>query len=205
MKTKQYTCDQLEEVVQALKKGKVIAFPTDTVYGIGVVYDQEDALHKLKQAKKRPDEKPIPMMVSSLAQIDEVAEIDSSHKELLETFMPGAFTIVVKRKESVPAYVSNGLDTIAIRMPDDAFVCAIMDALEKPLLVSSANISAQTSCSNSDDVLKQLDGRMDGIVAGYSKSDTPSTIVDLTKDTIRILREGMISKEEIMYIYDKIQ
>ncbi len=198
MKTKQFNKSEIQEVIQCLKEGKVIAFPTDTVYGIGVVYDMEEALDKLKQAKKRPDVKPIPMMVATLSQIDRVANVSKKYKFLLENLMPGALTIVVQKKEGLPSYVNNGLDTIAIRMPNDEFVLALMNQINKPLLVSSANISAQTSCSNSDDVLAQLDGRMDGIVIGQSKSDIPSTIVDLTTDQIVILREGAISKEEIM-------
>lgn len=197
MKTEQFKEYEIEKVIQYLKDGKVVAFPTDTVYGIGVIYDDENALNKLKQAKKRPDEKPIPMMVSSIKQIKEVADIDEQYECLLNHFMPGAFTIVVNKKQSIPSYVNNGLNTIAIRMPDDAFLLEVMNTLEKPLLVSSANISAQTSCSNSDDVLMQLDGRMDAIVIGKSKSDTASTIVDLTGESIKILREGIISETEI--------
>lgn len=197
METRRYQLNEEAAVIQALKEGKVIAFPTDTVYGLGVVYDDEEALTRLKRAKVRPDEKPIPMMVSSIKQIEEVAYLSNAAKKLIHQFMPGAFTIVVKRKEEVPAYVSNGLDTIAIRMPDDAFVLGLMDKIGKPFLVSSANLSAHAVCSNSEDVMKQLQGRIDGVVEGNSKSDVASTIVDVTKETVVLLREGPISEEEI--------
>lgn len=197
METKRYQLSDKKAVCEALKQGKVIAFPTDTVYGLGVVYDDEVALQRLKQAKIRPDEKPIPMMVSSIEQIDAVAYLNEAARTLIQSFMPGAFTIVVKRKEEVPSYVSNGLDTIAIRMPDDAFVLGLMDTIGKPLLVSSANLSAHAACSNSEDVLKQLQGRIDGVVEGNSKSDVASTIVDVTRERVVLLREGLISKEDI--------
>ena len=197
METKQYEKAQFEEVVQAIKEAKTIAFPTDTVYGLGVVYDCEEALMRLKQAKIRPDSKPIPMMVSKLSQIEEVAYVSEKAKVLISNFMPGAFTIILKKKESVPAFVSNGLESIAIRMPDDDFVLAIMDAIQKPMLVTSANLSAQHSCQTYEEVLQQLNGRIDGIVLGKSQLANASTIVDATKEEVVIVREGPITKQMI--------
>lgn len=202
MKTIRYDKTQLEEVSEAVIAGKLIAFPTDTVYGLGVRYDDENALNRLKQAKIRPSSKPIPMMVSNLSQIEEVAYVNDTAKCLIEQFMPGAFTIVLEKKKSVADYVTNGLSTIAIRMPNDAFVLGIMEHLKKAMLVSSANISNEQSCSNGEDVLKQLDGRIDGIVMGESMSDVASTIVDATSDEIKILREGPISEEMINKILE---
>ena len=198
--TIRYTKKDLEIVSKQIGLGKVIAFPTDTVYGLGVRYDNYDSLCRLKQAKIRPESKPIPMMVSSLTQIEEVAYVNEMAKKLINAFMPGAFTIVLKKKESVESYVSNGLPTIAIRMPDDAFVLGIMDTIEKAMLVSSANISDKQSCTTAEEVLAQLDGRIDGIVMGESGSSLASTIVDCTQNTPKILREGAISEEMIQNI-----
>lgn len=203
METVRYSNAQLNEVSEAIINGKVIAFPTDTVYGLGVRYDDEDALNRLKQAKIRPESKPIPMMVSDLRQIEEVAYVNEKAKFLIRHFMPGAFTIVLPKREKIADYVTNGLATIAIRMPDDAFVLGIMDRLKKAMLVSSANISAEHSCSNGEEVLAQLDGRIDGVVMGESKSAIASTIVDATSDEVKILREGPITKEMIDKIMEE--
>lgn len=203
MKTNQYLNSQIDIVTQAIIDGKVIAFPTDTVYGLGVRYDNEDALNRLKQAKIRPESKPIPMMVSDLSQIEEVAYVNATAKLLIQKFMPGAFTIVLKKKEEIADYVTNGLATIAIRMPDDEFVLEIMNRLGKAMLVSSANISAEHSCRNGEEVLEQLDGRIDGIVMGESKSEIASTIVDATSEEVKILREGPITKEMINKILEE--
>lgn len=203
MKTNRYLNSQIDIVTQAIIDGKVIAFPTDTVYGLGVRYDNEDALNRLKQAKIRPESKPIPMMVSDLSQIEEVAYVNDTAKRLIQKFMPGAFTIVLKKKEEIADYVTNGLPTIAIRMPDDKFVLEIMNQLGKAMLVSSANISAEHSCRNGEEVLEQLDGRIDGIVMGESKSEIASTIVDATSEKIKILREGPITKEMINKILEE--
>lgn len=203
MKTNRYLNSQIDIVTQAIIDGKVIAFPTDTVYGLGVRYDNEDALNHLKQAKIRPESKPIPMMVSDLSQIEEVAYVNDTAKRLIQKFMPGAFTIVLKKKEEIADYVTNGLPTIAIRMPNDDFVLEIMNRLGKAMLVSSANISAEHSCQNGEEVLEQLDGRIDGIVMGESKSEIASTIVDATTEEVKILREGPITKEMINKILEE--
>lgn len=203
METNRYLNSQIDIVTQAIIDGKVIAFPTDTVYGLGVRYDNEDALNRLKQAKIRPESKPIPMMVSDLSQIEEVAYVNATAKLLIQKFMPGAFTIVLKKKEELADYVTNGLATIAIRMPDDEFVLEIMNRLGKAMLVSSANISAEHSCRNGEEVLEQLDGRIDGIVMGESKSEIASTIVDATSEEVKILREGPITKEMINKILEE--
>lgn len=197
MDTIRYTKKDVQKVCEQLQKGKVIAFPTDTVYGLGVSYDDEKALLALKEAKVRPDSKPIPMMVSTLKQMEEVAYVDEKAKKLMNAFMPGAFTIVLKKKENIADYVSNGLNTIAIRMPDDEFVLNLITLLDKAMLVSSANISDMPSCSTSEEVLLQLDGRIDGIVMGESGGSSASTIVDASKDEIKILRIGPISEEAI--------
>lgn len=203
MKTICYSKEDLKIVCKEIGLGKVIAFPTDTVYGLGVRYDNLDALNRLKNAKLRPETKPIPMMVSSLAQIEEVAYVNENVKKLIQHFMPGAFTIVLKKKESVPSYVSNGLETIAIRMPNDPFVLSIMDHIGVPMLVTSANLSAQHSCTNAQEVLEQLEGRIDGIVMGESGSSVASTIVDATKPEIKILRSGIISEESIRKVLEE--
>lgn len=203
MKTIQYLNSQIDIVTQAIIDGKVIAFPTDTVYGLGVRYDNEDALNRLKQAKIRPESKPIPMMVSDLSQIEEVAYVNDTAKLLIQKFMPGAFTIVLKKKEEIADYVTNGLPTIAIRMPDDDFVLEIMNRLGKAMLVSSANLSAEHSCRNGEEVLEQLDRRIDGIVMGESKSEIASTIVDAIGEEVKILREGPITKEMINKILEE--
>lgn len=202
MKTIRYVKEDIQEVSKQVGLGKVIAFPTDTVYGLGVRYDNYDALCRLKQAKIRPESKPIPMMVSSLSQIEEVAYVNDTAKKLIQAFMPGAFTIVLKKKEHIASYVSNGLETIAIRMPDDAFVLKIMDTIKKPMLVSSANISDMQSCSTAEEVIAQLDGRIDGIVMGESGSSIASTIVDCTKEEVKILRAGAISENKIRKVIE---
>lgn len=203
METLRFTSEDEDVVAGMLMEGSVVAFPTDTVYGLGVIYDDEQALQALKQAKGRPENKPIPTMVGSIEQLYQVAEVNDLAQKLAEAFMPGAITLIMKKKGSVPSYVTNGLDTIGIRMPDDAFVCSLIEKCGKPLLVSSANKSGEETGIKDDQVLSQLDGAIDAIVMGEAMGKSASTIVDVSEGTIKIVRKGPISEEAIKQVLAK--
>lgn len=194
MLTKRYDKSQLEEIKKALAEGQVIAFPTETVYGLGVVYYNEEALDHLKKAKMRDKEKPIPTMVRNIDQLEKLVVMNERIRIMAQKLMPGPLTIVCQKLPEVPDYVSNGLDTIAIRMPNDEFVLSLLD---QPMLVTSANLSGEVPMRCGEDVLKTLDGRIDGIVMGTADSDLASTIIDMTSNEIKILRQGAISPEKI--------
>ena len=206
-----YEKEQIETVIRELRAGKVIAFPTDTVYGLGVCYDDEDALQRLKAAKGRPENKPIPTMVGNRRQLAEVAVVNETIERLADAFLPGALTLILRRGAQVADYVTNGLDTIGVRMPDDPFVLALIDGLGKPMLVTSANRSGEKTGTTFEEVMEQLDGRIDGIVRGtcgclsastiidVSQEEclSASTIIDVSQEEIRLLREGPICREAI--------
>lgn len=196
MKTIRFEKREIDKVLEALKSGKVVAFPTDTVYGLGVIYDQE-ALKRLKDAKGRSETKPIPTMVSSYAQLMQIAEISKQAKRLIKAFMPGALTLVMKKKVCVPDFVTNEKATIAVRMPDDPFVLSLIEGCGGPLLVSSANRSEMPSALNDQEVFSQLDGRIDAVVIGTAGGEKASTIIDVSEAEIKILRIGDISEAQI--------
>lgn len=200
MITREYNLKDIEEIALVIRKGGLVAFPTDTVFGLAVDSLNRQAVDKLKIAKGRPEDKPFPMMVNSLKQIERVAQVNERERKIIKAFMPGALTIIFNKQEAVPDYVTNGFSTIGIRMPNDEWILELISLLDSPLLVPSANISGEPSCFNHEDVLKQLKGRIDGIVKGVSGSQLSSTIVDMSKDEIEILREGEISYKEIMEV-----
>lgn len=193
---KQYTQDQIHEVVKAFENHEIIAIPTDTVYGVGVMYGDLNALHNLKYAKHRPETKPIPMMVSKLEQLKGIALIDERTKRIAKHFLPGALTLVLPVDPRLDKSYNNGLETIAIRIPDEAFVLSLIDELDTPLLVTSANQSGAPTALRYEDVLKQLPD-IDGIVLGKCRALQASTIVDCTKENLQILREGPICLDEL--------
>ena len=197
MNTELLKKENIDRVVELLNMGEVVAIPTDTVFGVAVRYDSLEAINKLKDAKGRDESKPFPMMVASLDHIKQVADVDKKYEKLIKKLMPGALTIIVDKKSGIPDFVTNGKPTIAIRIPDDEYMLEVLKAVNKPLLVTSANISGNKSATTSVEVLKQLDRKIAGVVIGQSKSDLASTIVDLTTNNYKIVREGPITEEDI--------
>ena len=197
METQRLTKKDSAQIVEILNRGGVVAFPTDTVYGLAVRYDLKEAILKMKEAKQRPETKPFPMMVSSKAQIERVAVTDARSQKLIDQWMPGALTLVFKKRPEIDELVTNGFPTIGIRMPDDDFVLEIINRVGVPLLVPSANLSGQPSCTTSEEVLKQLDGQIDAVVLGESGASTASTVCDTTGDELKILRQGPIKLEDL--------
>lgn len=191
-----YSKEEINAVADALQNHKIIALPTDTVYGVGVMYGDLKDLQRLKNAKHRPETKPIPMMVSSIEHMEQVAVVDERVKKIAEHFLPGALTLVLRVKEEVPAEYTNGLETIAVRIPDEPFILKVIDVLNTPLLVTSANQSGAKTALTSDDVFEQLPD-IDGIVLGTCRALQASTIVDCTQEKLKILRPGPITLEQL--------
>lgn len=194
------TPDALKKSINALSSGGVIAFPTDTVYGIGCLVNNHSAISRLYEIKKRSEEKAIPVLIGEFSQLEEVANFISKKSQLLsEAFWPGALTIVFIKSGNLPESISQ-YTTIGIRMPDYPWLRELM-AQVGPLAVTSANLSGQESAKTSEEVSNQLDGKIDLIIdGGLCKGGVPSTIVDCTKDKIQILREGAIPYSQIMEI-----
>ena len=188
---------EVEKVANLIKDGKVVCFPTDTVYGVGVIYDNVDAIKQMKIAKGRDENKPFPMMVCDYEQMSTVAKVDENIKKIVDKFTPGALTLVMRKNENIEDYVTNGKDTIAIRIPDNKFILDLLKLVGKPMLVTSANLSDHPSCTTMKQVLSQLDNRVDAIVEGECGTGVASTIIDVTNKEIRMLRVGTITLQEI--------
>ena len=186
----------LEETVELLKSGAVVAFPTDTVFGIGVIYNDAAAIDRMKKAKGRDASKPFPLMVADLKQLEEVAYVTDRERRIAQKYTPGALTLVLKRKDTVARESVNGFDTIAIRIPDDRFVLKLLKKAG-PMFVTSANISGEPAACNEKEVMRQLDGRIEAVVRGKAGTGVASTIIDCTGEELKCLREGTISYKEI--------
>lgn len=196
METLVVTKEDMDTVVSYLNNDCVVAFPTETVYGVGVRYGSHKALDALMEAKNRDYSKAVTLMVNNKDDIKKYAYVNDLQLKIINKFMPGKITLILRRRDDVDSYMTNGLDTIGIRIPDNEYV---LNLIEKagPLLVTSANISGSSNTTTTSDVLKQLDGRISLVVEGKTDSNVASTIVDLSSDNIKILRMGDISKEEI--------
>jgi L-threonylcarbamoyladenylate synthase len=192
------TQKDVEIAAKVLRNGEILVFPTETVYGIGVVYDSKEAFEHLVQTKKRPPSKPFALMCSSLEQAFSYIEVGPKAKAVMKQFLPGELTVLVHAKSDLPEHVTLGTGIIGIRVPDSPYVQALISKVGKPCLVTSANMSGQPTSTNYAEVLKVFDGLVGGIVEGKCTSLVASTIVDLTsEDEIKLVREGPIPFAEL--------
>ena len=181
---------QLNLAAQLLREHQLVAFPTDTIYGLGTLAFDGSTVLKLYVAKERPPEKAIPILIADIADLDRVAiDVPPIAHRLMENFWPGALTIVVPKQPDIPIEVST-TNTVAVRMPDLDLARELM-RFTGPLAVTSANRSAGPNPRTAQEVLDQLAGRIDAIVdGGQTPGGVPSTVVDCTQATPIILREG---------------
>lgn len=187
----------LNKAASILLDGGVVAFPTETVMGLGVVFDNYEAYNHLNKLKGRPEDKPYTMMLGDIKDIEKYAYINSDAKKIIDTYMPGPITILLKAKENVPNYVTHGTNIIGIRVPDFDILNKFLKIVKKPLLAPSANPSGMPPALNPEKVSIYFNKTLEYIINYNSKGELPSTIVDLSKDKPIILREGNIKKELI--------
>lgn len=188
--------NQMNEICDVIQKGGIVAFPTETVYGVGIHFNDEEALERLMEAKNRDYSKAITLMVANKKDISQYAYISPQAQKMIDQFMPGMITLIFKKKESVRDIMTNGKSTIGIRIPDSEFVLSLLKKVG-PMLVTSANLSQHPNTTSTQEVLNQLDGRIDLVVDGKTSDNIASTVVDVSQDEIKILRAGKITKEQI--------
>ncbi|MEE0967636.1 MAG: L-threonylcarbamoyladenylate synthase [Bacilli bacterium] len=187
---------EIDKVVQALDEEQVVSFPTETVYGLAVKFNSHKALDRLMEAKDRDYSKSITLMISKKEDISHYAYINEDALKIINAFMPGKITLIFNKKENIDPYMTNGKETIGIRIPNNKYVLSLINKTG-PLLVTSANLSGHINTTCTKEVLEQLNGRISLIVDGKTEGDIASTVVDLTQEEVRILRVGEITKEEI--------
>lgn len=195
-KTRIITSDNmnaLKLVAEELRQGKLVAFPTDTVYGVGAMAFNSEAVERLYDVKKRARYKPIPILVTGPEQLALVArEVNDLAKKLIEKFWPGALTLVLPRHPNVPSVIGGGGDTIAVRMPGHVLTLALLQEVG-PIATTSANLSGRDSPLDAQQVIMNLGGRIDVILdGGPCPGGVDSTVVDTTGGVLRVLRETAI-------------
>ena len=188
----------LEQILSFLRAGGVIAFPTDTAYGLGADPFQEEAVQQIFRIKGRPEAKPILLLVNSIAMAESVASLSSREFELAKRFWPGPLTMVVPARSTVPNIVTAGTGTIGIRWPDAAFARRLIDAFERPITATSANRTGMPSAITVAEIREQFQDSIDLVVDGGTlPTRGGSTLLDLTEVPARLLREGPIPRAEL--------
>jgi len=198
---------QVERGISILKQGGVVAFPTDTVYGLGAGANLYQAIERVYQIKKRPRNMALPLLLAHTVQISEVAEyVPPIAWRLARKFLPGALTIVLHKSDLVLDIITGGGITVAVRIPAHPIPIALADGLGMPIVGTSANLSGKPSALTADEVHSQFGDKIDFVIdGGRCPGGRESTIVDVTGEMPVVLREGAISRKEIEQIRGNIR
>lgn len=192
----------IAEAAATIRTGGLVLYPTETVYGLGTDACSDEAVAKVFAAKARPLEDPIPVAVNSLELAQQIAELTPIAELAFKKFLPGPLTVVVKAKSNkISKLVTGGTANIGIRIPDHPVVLKLIDFVGGPITATSANLSGKSAPSTIREALEQLGKRVDvALDSGKCKLGTPSTVVDLSFGSLRVLREGPISRKELSTI-----
>jgi len=194
-----YKKEKLKEASQYIKNGKLVLFPTETVYGIGADGLNSDAVKKIFEAKGRAQDNPLILHVCSIDMINKVArDITPLEYKIIEEFFPGPLTIILKKKNIVPDVVTAKLDTVAVRMPENKIARDLIELSNTPVAAPSANISGRPSGTNVEDIYNELNEKIDYIInGGKTTIGLESTVIKVIENKIHILRPGKITKNDL--------
>jgi len=189
---------KLSLALSALSNGEIIVYPTDTLYGLGADVFNKEAVRRVFEIKKRKFSLPISVAVSSLADLEKIAYVDSRTKKIVNTFLPGSLTLVLKKKKAIPDIVTGNLDNVAIRIPNNKIALELLSEFG-PLTCTSANIHNQPTPSLISDINMQFKkGEISVLIDDGKLEGVPSTILDLKDEQPRILRKGTITESQIL-------
>ncbi len=192
--------DIIANAVGILKSGGVVAYPTDTVYGLGALYDNVKSIERVYQIKRRLNIKALPLIVSDRQQLlTLIGYLPPVAETLIDIYWPGALTLILKRSEAVPDIITGGRDTVAVRMPDHPVALSLARRAGKAICGTSANISGSDSAKTAAEITSQLEHIIDCIVdLRPEPSGIESTIIDVSREPGLVLREGKIKAKELL-------
>ena len=191
--------EAIRKAALIIKEGGTVAFPTETVYGLGADALDPDAVARIFKAKGRPADNPLIVHIASQEQIPDIAKSIPEHaRKMMEMFWPGPLTLILRRKEIVPDITTGGLDTVAVRMPSNPIAIELIRQAGTPIAAPSANVSGRPSPTTAEHVISDLKGRIDAVIdGGHVEIGVESTVVDVTRDIPVILRPGEISAKQL--------
>ena len=189
--------NDISNAIQALKQGELILYPTDTLYALGADIFNEAAVKKVFTVKHRPYSIPLPVAVASIEEIESIAWMNEQSWIICERFLPGKLTIILKKKPKIPALVTSGSDTIAIRVPRHPIALELLSSFG-PLTVTSANLHQMKTPNLVTEILQQLKTSFPVCIHDGRGQEIASTIIDLSGKSPRVLREGSISRKQLL-------
>lgn len=188
--------EELKLAAQALKAGKIILIPTETVLGLAVVYDNYQAYESLVNLKRRPKEKVFPLVVNSYVLIEEICDLNLLQKKAVKALLPGPITLILPLKKTLPPYLGKA-GSIAIRYSTDEKLNALISLVKKPLLLTSANLSGGATFNSVEEAMQVFQNKVAVYVSGKPSYGLASSVVDFTTPDPKMLRLGPVSLEEI--------
>lgn len=199
--------ERFYSVAKALRDGKLVAFPTETVYGLGANALNPQAVKRIYEAKGRPSDNPLIVHIAKVSQLESlVREVPAKAEELMKAFWPGPLTLVLKKSEYVPDIITAGLDTVAVRMPNNPIAIRLIEMAEVPVAAPSANLSGRPSPTTHQHVVEDLEGRIEYIInGGPCRIGVESTVLDITSGIPVILRPGGVTKEMLEKVIGKVE
>ena len=191
--------DILARAAAVLRAGGLVAYPTETVYGLAAPALNEKSVTRVFDAKGRPHGQPLPVQMGSVGAVETLArDIPRAARKLIADFFPGPLTLVLWRQPVVPLLVTGGGETVGLRMPDHPVALGVLHAFGGPVVCPSANVTGRRASMSAADVLEDLDGQIDLVLDGGPTTDrTPSTVLDVTVEPARIIRAGKIRRETL--------
>ena len=198
----------VKRAAELLRSGQLVAFPTETVYGLGADASDEEAANKIYQAKGRPQDNPLIVHIAKIEQLENIieGELNAISRMMIERFWPGPLTLVCNKSAMIPSGTTAGLDSVAVRMPDHPLARAVIEQAGVPVAAPSANTSGAPSPTRAEHVLHDLMGRIPLILdGGPTRVGLESTVVDVRSGRLRILRPGGVSREAIGQLLEEEQ
>lgn len=186
---------------KALLEGKVVCFPTETVMGLGVIYSSKKAYELLNVIKRRPEDKPYTLMLGNKEDINKYAFIDEKIKRVIDTFLPGSLTLLLKSRNNLPSWVTHNQGVVGIRIPSNIEALSLLKEVEIPLLVPSANRSGEKPALSELEAKNIFGDEVSAYISGKAISTLPSTIIDFSKDKPILIRQGEIAFEKVLEVY----
>lgn len=191
-----YSFNDLEPV-EILRSGGIVAFPTETVFGLGVKLGDESAFSRLIKVKRRPADKPFTVMLGDPSQIYDYAYVDKAQERVIKKLLPGELTVILKKRDSIPDYATLGGDTVGFRVPALKELREFLLRVNIPLLVPSANRSGEPPAKSVNEITEVFGDEIDGAIDGNGGDSIPSTVVSLIGEKPVVLRRGKVTEQEI--------
>ena len=192
--SKKINSKELSQVVEALNENKIVIFPTETVYGIGGNAFSLEVIDKLFKSKKRSEQKPISVLVKNKDNIKNIAYVNAIEQKIIDKFMPGSLTLILKKKDVISDKLTAGLDTVGLRIPSNGIALEILNNIDYPLATYSANIAGEKNINDINNLIEEFKENVAIIIKGNVSDDLlASTVALVDNDNIKILREGKVS------------